>query len=724
MDRMTEGILERKISSNGSRKIILDNKYFKGPSGVLNNKTLYHIGKQALIGDEAEMGNNFCWETMIGQEIAKLVTMDLIITIASIFIIDFFRDLWIKYCNSWWCWNMETTFPEYGEFKVAENVLHIINNQGMVWLGLFFAPLLPALNNLKLIILMYIRGWACMTCNVPAREIFRASRSSNFYLMVLLLWLLLCTLPVGYVIASKKPSSSCGPFAGYARFYNVLTQMLEDRLDRKVIGWLRYIASPGVVIPVLLLLMLIIYFLVSLVRGLRKTNNDLQQQLIHERTEEKKKIFELAGTAKRKISQKDRQEKKQAITYLPLVEQKRREPWRFYNGQDHDSSLCVTDETSTMTTPNSGQSLSPKNLKTRQPLPQLMIQQEPVKIPKPLQQQITQQNMDDQSASGSETESKRLFPPSSTNMTDWFKHDDGEDSELQSYNVESDVVEEATSEEVRNLMQRLTKSMHGSVVVSSKNGASGIIGPVTVFFPASSVKRSNSQSGLSQYYLSSPFPRNKLADSSLFNKPSQHEPKTSKAIPSLAQSYVSSIHQSQSKDEIHIPTSQLHFPPTAPKDGSVANQVTFKAELRMPQITNTQTKQSKTSRPSNRLRESSTEDMNREFVPWPSAKEVRPELSRFLLGQQKPESDFGNDHPSKCITSHSSCMKTEDFEDPSSASQQHQRRFRISVSPTRRFQTQSGPSESDTDTRYIISSVSFLLWLQFFMSKFDHTEFS
>ncbi|VDN51380.1 unnamed protein product [Dracunculus medinensis] len=195
----------------------------------------------------------FCWETMIGQELTKLVTMDLIITIASIFLIDFFRGLWI--------------------------------------------------------------------------------RSSNFYLMVLLLWLLLCTLPVGYVIASKRPSSICGPFAGHKRFYNVVTQMLEGRVDGKILGWLLYIGSPGVVIPVLLLLMLIIYFLVSLIRGLREANEDLQKQLIHERTEEKKKIFELAGGAnKRKVEHRNNLEKNKMASCLPVVEQKRREPWRAYNG--------------------------------------------------------------------------------------------------------------------------------------------------------------------------------------------------------------------------------------------------------------------------------------------------------------------------------------------------------------------------------------------------------
>ena len=44
------------------------------------------------------------------KEIVRLVTMDMIITIVTVLFIDFFRGLWIRYCSSWWCWDIETTF--------------------------------------------------------------------------------------------------------------------------------------------------------------------------------------------------------------------------------------------------------------------------------------------------------------------------------------------------------------------------------------------------------------------------------------------------------------------------------------------------------------------------------------------------------------------------------------------------------------------------------------
>ncbi|CAL2049051.1 unnamed protein product [Caenorhabditis brenneri] len=272
-----------------------------GPNSDWNETAVNAVSPTATTRASLRMSQGgLCWETIIGQEITKLVTMDLYMTVASIFLIDFLRGLACRYLNLYWPWDLERTFPEYGEFKVAENVLHLVNNQGMIWLGLFFVPLLPMLNNIKLIILMYIRGWAAMTCNVPASQIFRASRSSNFFFALLILFLFLCTLPVGFVIASKTPSKSCGPFGNQSFFYSVITDVLHENLDKTLVNGIKYSLSPGIIIPVLVLLSLVIYFLIAMVTGLSQANQDLSFQLMVERTEEKKKIFELAGGKKKK----------------------------------------------------------------------------------------------------------------------------------------------------------------------------------------------------------------------------------------------------------------------------------------------------------------------------------------------------------------------------------------------------------------------------------------
>ncbi|XP_045490237.1 transmembrane channel-like protein [Pieris rapae] len=235
-----------------------------------------------------------CWETMFGQELVKLTMMDLVFVLLGTLFMDFFRALIVRYMNRCWCWDLEKKFPEYGDFKIAENILHLINNQGMVWMGMFFSPGLVVLNVFKLMIMMYLRSWAVMTCNVPHEVVFRVSKSNNFYLALLLTMLFLCVLPVGYTIVWVKPSWHCGPFSEYDKIYKILTTNIYNILPKSLNFALEYIASPAIVIPLLVLLILIIYYLTSLTNSLREANNDLKTQLRRERTEERRKMFQLA----------------------------------------------------------------------------------------------------------------------------------------------------------------------------------------------------------------------------------------------------------------------------------------------------------------------------------------------------------------------------------------------------------------------------------------------
>ncbi|XP_023248331.1 transmembrane channel-like protein 2-A [Copidosoma floridanum] len=239
---------------------------------------------------------NLCWETMFGQELAKVTVVDLVLTFISVLAIDFVRALMVRYFNDFWCWDLEKQFPQYGEFKIAENILHLVNNQGMVWMGIFFSPGLILLNLVKLVILMHLRSWTVVTCNVPHEIVFRASRSNNFYLSLLLTMLFLCVLPVGYAITWVEPSWHCGPFSGYKRIYHLATKSLRDALPTYVLEYkiLDYIASPGIVIPLIVLMTLVIYYMVSLTNLLRESNNDLKIQLRKERTEERRKMFKIA----------------------------------------------------------------------------------------------------------------------------------------------------------------------------------------------------------------------------------------------------------------------------------------------------------------------------------------------------------------------------------------------------------------------------------------------
>ncbi|KAM4744407.1 transmembrane channel-like protein 3 [Anableps anableps] len=236
-----------------------------------------------------------CWETYVGQEMLKLSIIDMIFTVASILLIDFIRGLVVRYLSDCCCWDLESKFPEYGEFKIAENVLHLIYNQGMIWMGAFFSPCLPAFNVLKLIGLMYLRSWAVLTCNVPHQQVFRASRSNNFYLAMLLFMLFLCMLPTIFAIVRYRPSEHCGPFSGQEKIYDIISDTVASDFPLWFSKVMSYVTSPVVVLPAVLLLFMLIYYLQAIARSLKFTNNQLRMQLQTERTEDKKKVFQMAA---------------------------------------------------------------------------------------------------------------------------------------------------------------------------------------------------------------------------------------------------------------------------------------------------------------------------------------------------------------------------------------------------------------------------------------------
>ncbi|EHB07856.1 Transmembrane channel-like protein 3 [Heterocephalus glaber] len=247
------------------------------------NKTTLH--NQSLQGQ--------CWETYVGQEMLKLSIIDMLFTVASILLIDFFRGLFVRYLSDYWCWDLESKFPEYGEFKIAENVLHLVYNQGMIWMGAFFSPCLPAVNVLKLIGLMYLRSWAVLTCNAPHQQVFRASRSNNFYLAMLLFMLFLCMLPTVFAIVRYKPSLNCGPFSGQEKIYDIVSETIENDFPGWVSSVVGHLSSPVVILPAVLLLFMLIYYLQSIARSLKLSNQQLRVQIQNASIPNKKKAAQM-----------------------------------------------------------------------------------------------------------------------------------------------------------------------------------------------------------------------------------------------------------------------------------------------------------------------------------------------------------------------------------------------------------------------------------------------
>nr|XP_002710920.1 transmembrane channel-like protein 2 isoform X1 [Oryctolagus cuniculus] len=227
----------------------------------------------------ADVPRGSCWETAVGIEFMRLTVSDMLVTYITILVGDFLRACFVRFMNHCWCWDLEAGFPSYAEFDISGNVLGLIFNQGMIWMGSFYAPGLVGINVLRLLTSMYFQCWAVMSSNVPHERVFKASRSNNFYMGLLLLVLFLSLLPVAYTIMSLPPSFDCGPFSGKNRMYDVLHETIENDFPTFLGKIFAFLANPGLIIPAILLMFLAIYYLNSVSKSLSRANAQLRKKI-------------------------------------------------------------------------------------------------------------------------------------------------------------------------------------------------------------------------------------------------------------------------------------------------------------------------------------------------------------------------------------------------------------------------------------------------------------
>ncbi|XP_056147135.1 transmembrane channel-like protein 2-A [Lampris incognitus] len=237
--------------------------------------------------DPSDVIRGPCWETAVGIEFVKLTVSDIQVTYLTILIGDFARAMIVRFLNYCWCWDLEAGFPSYGEFDISGNVLGLIFNQGMIWMGAFYAPGLVGINVIRLLTSMYYQCWAVMATNVPHQRVFKASKSNNFYMGLLLLILFLSLLPVVYTIMSLPPSFDCGPFSGKAKMFDVIMETIELDLPAFMGTLFSYAANPGLIIPAVLLMVLAIYYLNAVSEAYKAANLELKKKMQMARDEEK-----------------------------------------------------------------------------------------------------------------------------------------------------------------------------------------------------------------------------------------------------------------------------------------------------------------------------------------------------------------------------------------------------------------------------------------------------
>ncbi|XP_048221707.1 transmembrane channel-like protein 6 isoform X2 [Perognathus longimembris pacificus] len=236
------------------------------------------------LGRRAAALQGRCWEDFVGQELYRFTVMDFFFTLLD----TLFGEL---------VWRLisEKKLNRKPEFDIARNVLDLIYGQTLIWLGVLFSPLLPAVQILRLLLLFYVKKASLMAnCQAPRRAWLAARMRTVFLTLLCFPAFLGAAVFLSYAVWQVKPSGSCGPFRTLNTMYEAGTAWVH-RLEQAGPGasWLPWlhqhlVENPLFTFLVSALLLAVIYLNIQVVKGQREVICLLKEQI---RNEGEDKVF-------------------------------------------------------------------------------------------------------------------------------------------------------------------------------------------------------------------------------------------------------------------------------------------------------------------------------------------------------------------------------------------------------------------------------------------------
>ncbi|NWX26934.1 TMC5 protein, partial [Notiomystis cincta] len=174
-----------------------------------------------------------CWETLVGQDIYRLILVDFIFCLLGSFFGEFLR----RIIGTTVC--VSLGLPE---FDIGRNVLDLIYAQTLTWIGILFSPLLPGIQMIAFFIVFFVKKVSLMKNCQPPRKVWRTAQMMTSFMFLLFCPSFLGVLSViGVTVWRLKPSEECGPFRGLSSMYAAVSewvQILESYTSSKWVAWI------------------------------------------------------------------------------------------------------------------------------------------------------------------------------------------------------------------------------------------------------------------------------------------------------------------------------------------------------------------------------------------------------------------------------------------------------------------------------------------------------